>query len=48
MCVRGMHVCVAVCEKVGNSWECGCWKELIVCIHVYDCVSCEDMSVTVF
>ncbi len=27
-----------LCEKVGNSWHCGCWKEEIVRIHVYDCV----------
>lgn len=27
---------MAVCEKVGNSRECGCWKEEIVLNHVND------------
>lgn len=56
VCMRAcVHVCVAMREKVGNSWECECWKEEIVRIHVDDCVQLSlvclasiYVSVTVF
>lgn len=43
MCVW-VRICVAMCEKVGNSWDCGCWKEEILYPRVWLCTANHCVS----